>query len=108
MRREEEEEETIVDLYGIHVTQISTNSRAWKGRKYFSGRRKDVACAADGEDCCFSEDAITVGTSLLPQAVRQNTAKKKCVDGKIDEIGSPVPRNLMRQGEKLQPVKWNK
>ena len=104
--KEEEEEETIVDLYGIHVTQISTNSRAWKGRKYFSGRRKDVACATDGEDSCSFEDAITVCTSLLPQAVQQNSAKKKsCVVGKIDEIGSPVPRNLMRQGEKLQRVK---
>lgn len=57
---EREEEETIVDLYGIHVTQISTNSRARKGRKYFSGRRKDVACATDGEDSRFSEDAIKV------------------------------------------------
>jgi hypothetical protein len=54
---EREEEETIVDLYGIHVTQISTNR---KGRKYFSGRRKDVACATDGEDSRFSEDAIKV------------------------------------------------
>lgn len=57
---EEEEEETVVDLYGIHVTQISTNGRARKGRKYFSGRRKDVACATDGEDSCFSEDAIII------------------------------------------------
>lgn len=57
---EEEEEETVVDLYGIHVTQISTNGRAKKGRKYFSGRRKDVACATDGEDSCFFEDAIIV------------------------------------------------
>jgi hypothetical protein len=70
MKREEEEEKTIVDLYGIHVTQMSTNSRAWKGRKYFSGRRKDVACATDGEDSCFSEDAINVCTSLSLQAVQ--------------------------------------
>jgi len=58
--QEAEAEETVVDLYGIHVTQISTNGRARKGRKYFSGRRKDVACATDGEDSCFSEDAIII------------------------------------------------
>jgi hypothetical protein len=57
---EEEEKQTVVDLYGIHVTEISTNGRARKGRKYFSSRRKDVACATDGEDSCFPEDAIMI------------------------------------------------
>ena len=40
------------------MTEIPTNGRAEKGRKYFSGRRKDVACDTDGEDSCFYEDAI--------------------------------------------------
>jgi hypothetical protein len=56
-----------------------------------------VACATDGEDSRFSEDAIKVWTYVLTQAVRCGQEKHRWENWWMLEDGS---RNFMLQREK--------